>query len=1171
MTPELSTLAEPGASTGLTVLYVDGDEARRAPGVEALRARGHRVEVVASGHEAADRVVSEALDGLVLAPTLPDMTALEALRQILALRPRLPVLLIVPIGNEDLEIQALRAGASQTMVITPRYQEFIPGILEHEVRLVRTVSRLEEVEKAGAEALNLRKKALDQLAESEQRFGLAVSQAPMIVWTVDRDLRFTWSSGAILDQLGIDRGRFRGKTVDDLFPGEGDGSPAAMHHLALLGRSTRYEWPWDGRWFDVRLEALRAEDGSVHGVIGIALDVTERRRAEEELRLSDERFVLLGRATNDMAWDWDLETDSIWRNENLTTIFGYTADDMEPAGAWWELHIHPDDRDRVIRGIHDVIERGERSWSAEYRWQRKDGSYVTVLDRGYVLQNEGGKPIRMVGSTMDITERRQEERIRDAVYRISEAAVTAKDLPGLYAEVHRIVSGLMPAQNFYLALYDPESEMLSFPYFVDEEEGSPEPYKAGRGLTEYVLRSGQPFYASTEGYEKLVASGEVIRIGPMSIDWVGVPLIAHGVTIGALVVQSYTPGVKYGERERDVLGFVSEQIAMAIERKRTEEALRRSEERYRMLFESNPTPMWVYDLEDLRFLAVNDVAVEHYGYSRAEFLSMTIRGIRAPEEVGALEASVWGPRKEIEHSGTWKHRTKDGRTLLAEITSHTLTFAGRPAVLVLATDVTSRQQALQDLEAAEAKFRSLVEHTLIGIYIIQDGRFKYVNPRFAEILGYTQEEVVALREGRVLIAPEDRDRAEENIRRRQAGAPPAPPYTIHALRKDGSQVTVEVRGSEVEYEGRPAVLGSLRDVTESKKAEEALRRSEARFRTLFESAADIILLVTRKGVILDANPAAETLIQTEKGRIVGALLEGYLSPDDLPRARAYLRDVFDGGSPPEPFEIAVHLPNGLRRSLAVRARVVSESGSEPYAELTVRDVTEQLEMQRRLLAAERLASVGQMAAYIAHEINTPLANITLLTAASKRRTKDAEVRERLEKIDVQRRQAAAIIADLLNFTKHREIQPIEIDLRSVVTAAADQMDPYRSKDVDLVLELGEEAAMSRVDPLQMQEVFVNLLRNALEATSKGSVTIHLESRPGYRIVTVADTGHGVPADIQGRLFQPFVTTKRHKGGTGLGLALCRNIVTSHGGEIHFTSTPGTGTTFTVILPQEERV
>ncbi len=917
MPTEPSLLAAARASEPLVILYADDDEDRRAPGVRALSNRGHRVIVASTGRAALEDVATEAVDGVVLAHDLPDLAALDILRGIEERRPRLPVLLIVPLGFEDLEIAALRAGAVQTMLLTPRFHEFIPGLLEHEAHLERT---LERAEQAGAADKKLRDRALLQLRESEQRFRLAASQAPILMWATDADLRITWETGAMLESMDVDPAQFRGRSVGDLFPEEGDVSPISGHRLALTGRSVHFEYEWRDRWFDVRLEPMRDEDGKIRGVVGIASDLTERRRAEAALRLSEERFNLLGRATNDMAWDWDLETDSIWRNENLETVFGYTAEDMEPAGAWWELQIHPEDRERVVKGLHETIARGDRYWSAEYRWKKKDGTFATILDRGFVLHDDAGRPVRMVGSTMDITGRRREEQIREAIFRISEAAVTAKDLPALYAEVHRIVSRLMPAENFYIALHDPETDLLSFPYFVDQEETAPAPYKAGRGLTEYVLRSGKPFYASTEGYERLVSLGEVVRIGPTSLDWVGVPLVANGRTIGVLVVQTYERGVRYGERERDVLSYVSEQIAMAIERKRTEEAL---------------------------------------------------------------------------------------------------------------------------------------------------------------------------------------------------------------------------------------------------------RSSEALYRTLFEAAADAILLVNAKGIVLDANPATEAVARMGPELLVGTALDTFLLPEDVDRAHAYLRDIFRERPTREPFEITVLLPSGLRRSLSVRSRLVSATASEPCAEMIVRDVTEQEEMQRRLLASERLASVGQMAAYIAHEINTPLANIALLTAASKRRTTDEEIRARLERIDVQRRHAASIIADLLSFTRHREIQPVEVDLRTVLTAAVDQMEPYRSGQVELVLDVGEAAAMARVDPLQMQEVLVNLLRNALEATSKGSVTVHLESRPGYRILTITDTGPGIPPEIEDRLFQPFVTTKRQKGGTGLGLALCQDIVRAHGGEIHFSSKPGKGTTFTIVLPQED--
>lgn len=1003
--------------------------------------------------------------------------------------------------------------------------------------------------------------------ESEHRLDLAMSQAPLLMWTTDVDLRFTSGTGAPLTLLGLDTTTFRGKSVGDFFPGEGEDAPLSMHRRALAGRSVQYEYAWMGRWFDVRLEPIRGQAGAILGVIGVALDFTERRQTEESLRLSEERFTLLGRATNDMAWDWDIETDGMWRNEALETVFGYSAEDMEPVGAWWEHHIHPDDRERAVKSIRSAVASGAQSWSAEYRWRRKDGTYATVLDRGHVLRDEAGNPIRMVGSTMDVTKARREEKVREAIYRISEAAAASKDLAAFYADVHKVVGQLMPAQNFYIALYDEETKFLSFPYFVDEEESVPEPYQAGRGLTEYVLRSGQPFYASTEGYEKLVASGEVVRVGPPSIDWVGVPLIAHGRTLGALVLQTYTEGVRYGDAERDILSYVSEQIAMAIERLRTQDALRSSEENYRMLFEANPTPMWVYDLETLRFLAVNDIAVAHYGYSREEFLSMSIKDIRPPEYVPALIESVRASRSAIQHSGTWKHRAKDGHLMDVEITSHTITLRGRPAVLVLAADVTERLQAQQALAAAEAKFRSLVEQSLTGICIVQEGQLRYANPRFAEIFGYAPEEIIGVKRALDLAAPEDSARAQETLRQQETGEVADLHWFLRGLRKDGGIVDLEVHGSQTEFDGHPAVIGSVLDVTERHLSEEGLRRSETRFRTLFEAAADAILLVNRKGLILDANPAAGELVERERTELAGTALEGYLQAEDLERSRAYLRRCFRDPTPSDPFEVTILTAKGHARVLAVRSRLVSEPTSAPYVEMVIRDVTEQREMQRRLLASERLASVGQMATYIAHEINTPLANISLLAAASKRRTKEPEVVSRLEKIDAQRRQAAAIITDLLSFTKHREIQAVDIDLRTVVLGAVDQIDPYRREEVGLALDLGESPAPAHVDPVQMQEVLVNLLRNAFEATARGTVTVRLQARPGMRVISVADTGHGIPQDVRGRLFQPFVSTKRAKGGTGLGLALCRNIVTAHGGEILFTTEVDKGTTFTVTIPQ----
>src|SRR5207245_132035 len=210
----------------------------------------------------------------------------------------------------------------------------------------------------------------------------------------------------------------------------------------------------------------------------------------------EERFLLLGRATNDVVWDWDLQTDGMWMNDNLAAMFGYRAEDVEPTGTWWEERLHPDDRGRVGASVDDLIGTGGSVWSAEYRFRRQDGTYATVVDRGYVLHDASGHPVRMIGSVMDVSKQRKAEAIQSAVYKISEAANAARDLPELYRHIHEVVGGLMPATNFYIALYDDRAQTLSFPYFVDEEESPPPPQKLGRGLTEYVLRSGRPLLAS---------------------------------------------------------------------------------------------------------------------------------------------------------------------------------------------------------------------------------------------------------------------------------------------------------------------------------------------------------------------------------------------------------------------------------------------------------------------------------------------------------------------------------------------------------------------------------------------------------------------------------------------------------------------------------------------------
>ncbi|MEK7263874.1 MAG: PAS domain S-box protein, partial [Bacteroidota bacterium] len=170
-------------------------------------------------------------------------------------------------------------------------------------------------------------------------------------------------------------------------------------------------------------------------------------------------------------------------------------------------------------------------------------------------------------------------------------------------------------------------------------------------------------------------------------------------------------------------------------------ALRDSERHYRILFENNPLPFWVYDLETLEFLAVNDAAIHHYGYSRNEFLTMNVKDIRPTEDVPDLLRNTIHQRSGIENAGIWRHRKKDGTIIDVEVRSHELTFQGRRAKLVLVNDITERKKSEQALKESEAKFRAVAETAASAIFIYQGTKFSYINPSFAAITGYSFEEI----------------------------------------------------------------------------------------------------------------------------------------------------------------------------------------------------------------------------------------------------------------------------------------------------------------------------------------------------------------------------------------------------------------------------------------------
>jgi len=509
-------------------------------------------------------------------------------------------------------------------------------------------------------------------------------------------------------------------------------------------------------------------------------------------------------------------------------ILGYTEDEllrMESLDI-----VVSEDREAVRENAIRMLKK-ERSSPYEFRVSTKDGQTRWIMETVTSIQFQGRRAT--LGNFMDITRRKEAERVRNFLYKVSESAISASSLRELFGSMHQIVGDLMPAKNFYIALYDPDRDMVSFPYFVDERDERPSPRRAGRGLTEYVLRTGEALLATPEVFEELEKRGEVEPVGEASLDWLGVPLRTQDKVIGVLAVQSYTEGIRYGEKEKDILRFVSDQVALAIDRRRKEEELAQTKELLEKILSSSPIGITLVEDRSLKW--ANEAMAEIFGYEDIEsFMDQDARIFYASEEEYERAGKLYEELKKGKTVGIdAKFKRKDGSIFYGHLKMSAFdpSFPVNRAVATV-SDITWRKEAEAKLAAERERLSVTLRSIGDGVICTdQAGNIVLMNRVAEELTGWSEREAIGkpLEEVFYIINEKTRERCENPVEKvlKTGGIVGLANHTVLVSRDGTERILADsgapICGKDGEVIG---VVLVFRDITERQRIAGELQKVE---------------------------------------------------------------------------------------------------------------------------------------------------------------------------------------------------------------------------------------------------------------------------------------------------------------------------------------------------------
>ena len=893
---------------------------------------------------------------------------------------------------------------------------------------------------------------------------------------------------------------------------------------------------------------IKSEALSTHVLSRSISQAIERKRIEAELRSAHERLVFAERMAHLGSWEHDFRTGVDEWSEETYRILGLRPGEAKPSLEAYLERVHPEDRARILEGSKRM-DAQELAREKKTRVVWPDGTVRVTLDRMELETSPDGKPVRLRGSMLDITELNEAQRALQTSERQYRLLFEENPSPMwvLDSESLRVLAVNTAACAEYGYSHDEFMQLEAHALRAPSSPSDPDAIrrKLVRGRETFDTR-----HRRKDGTE-------------MDMVVTGGPIVFNGRPAILAKARNVT-------REREALAKV-----------------KASEAQYRRLFNGVADALLVIDLERAVIVDCNDVAIKMYGYWRDELVGMPSERIAGqPETHGPILETLKKRGRLILTERV--HRRKDGSIFLAEVSISVVELDGRRVALAATRDITA-------LVETRDRFRRMAE-SISQVFWMTDlakNTMVYISPGYEKIWGRSCESLYKNPMTWIeAIVPEDRDRVRVALGKQTSGT-----YDeVYRIRRpDGSVRWVRDRAFPVRdaFGKITLVTGVAEDVTEQRRAAAALDTSRA----VLEAAEDVALIGSyssdprEAGAPLSWSAGCYKIFGLPVGRRM--LLEDFwrmVHSEDAARARQAVEAASrEGGEYYDQFRIV--RPDGEVRWVQTRARYAAdESGQGGRLIGVVQDVTEQVRSGERLSAveqqlrqAQKMEAIGRLAGGVAHDFNNLLTAILGMSDLSLGALpRSHPVAKDLTDIRETALRAAALTQQLLAFSRRQFVEPRLLDLSGVVEGSSKMLRRLIGEDVQLSVVSDGRKLVVKADPTQVEQLLVNLAVNARDAMPSGgqltissrlaevdTPTAQREGLPGpgsYAMLAVADTGSGMTEEVKAHLFEPFYTTKGPGKGTGLGLATCYGIAKQSGGSISCVSTEGAGTTFRVCLP-----